>query len=251
MMVLTPHLLIKEDSTQLAMAAADIFVRTAIQSVEENGRFAVAISGGSTPRKMHRLLAEPPHVSKIPWDRTHLFWVDDRCVPGTHPASNYGAAKKDFLSRVPIPESQIHPIPRRMPPDESARQYQETITGFFHLSAGGVPAFDLIFLGMGTDGHTASLFPGATALNNRNRNGKDRLAVAVKGGNPDIYRVTLTLPVLNHARNIVFLVSGKEKAPMLRTILNDPKKDLPAQQVQPGHGKLTWLTDRAAASLLP
>ena len=250
MMVLTHQLLIKEDSTQLAMAGADIFVSKAIQSVEENGRFAVAISGGTTPRRMHRLLAEPPYISNIPWDRTHLFWVDDRFVPETHPASNYGAAKKDFLNRVPIPAAQIHAIPQLITPDESARQYQETMTDFFDESGRRVPSFDLIFLGLGTDGHTASLFPGTAALNKKARNGKERLAVAVKGGNPDVYRVTLTLPVLNHGKNIIFIVSEKEKAPILHAIFNDPGKGLPAQQIQPNHGKLTWLADRAAASLL-
>lgn len=240
-----PEIRIEENPTRLAMAGVDIFSKVAIKSVEKRGRFVVAISGGSTPKKMHRLLAKAPCYSKIPWDRTHLFWVDDRHVPETHPASNYGAARKDFLSRVPIPGAQVYPIYSRTTPKEDARQYQKTIIDFFDLQKEQFPRFDLIFLGMGADGHTASLFPGAMALEEKNR-----LALTVKGGNPDVSRVTLTLPVLNHARSVVFLVSGEKKAPTLNAIFNDPGNDLPARRIHLRNGKLTWLADRPAAALL-
>jgi len=240
-----PEIRIEENSTRLAMAGADVFSTLAIKSVEKRGRFVVAISGGSTPRKMHQLLTKAPYHLIIPWDQTHLFWVDDRHVPETHPASNYGAALKDFLIRVPIPDAQVYPICTRMTPKEDARQYQKMIIDFFDLQKGQFPRFDLIFLGMGADGHTASLFRGAMALEE-----KTRLALAVKGGIPDVSRVTLTLPVLNHARSVVFLVSGEKKAPTLNAVFNDSGNDLPARRIHLHNGKLTWLADRPAAARL-
>jgi len=238
-------IIIESDEVRLAQRGADIFLRIAGESVDLRGRFACAISGGSTPRLMHRLLCEEPHLSKALWHRTHIFWVDERCVPTNHPASNYGMARDDSLGRAPIPEEQVHAMPVDFPPEKGASAYQEELIRFFQPQSSKIPMFDLIFLGIGTDGHTASLFPGQSALNE-----KERLVVSVKGGTPHVSRLTMTFPLLNNAREIVCLVSGREKAAILKTVLEDPAAQLPAQKIQPLNGHLTWLLDRPAASLL-
>lgn len=240
------EIIIRDTPSQAAVAAADLFAATARERASDKGFFAVAVSGGSTPRPMHRLLAEEPLRSDVPWDKTHIFWVDERCVSFEDPASNYGTARKDFLEKVPIPAGQIHPMPVEIPPEEGACNYQDKMSSFFQLENKEFPSFDLIFLGLGTDGHTASLFPGQRALEER-----ERLVVAVKGGDPYVNRLTMTLPVLNRARQIVFLVSGKEKAETLRTVFEGNQARLPAQKIHALDGKLTWLLDKEAASLLP
>jgi 6-phosphogluconolactonase len=230
---------------QFAEKGADIFTTTAKDSVVKNGRFVVAISGGSTPRSIHRLFVEEPYCSEIPWGKTHLFWVDDRCVPVNNQASNYGGAKRDFLDRVPIPIEQIHHMPGEALPEDGALKYQEEITDFFQPEGDEYPVFDLIFLGIGEDGHTASLFPGQRALEERKR-----YVVAVKGGDPNVSRLTMTYPVLNRGTLIVFIVSGKNKASILKAVLEEDRDQVPAQKIQPLHGKLIWLLDQEAASLL-
>lgn len=244
-MIPKTQIIIKDNPTHLALEAANIFATIARESVSQREHFSVAISGGSTPRDTHKMLAEDPYVSEIPWDKTHIFWVDERCVPENNPASNYGRAKRDFLDQVPIPQKQVYPMPGNASPEDGAIKYQRKLIDFFQLGAGKFPVFDLIFLGIGTDGHTASLFPGQIALEE-----KTKLVVAVKGGNPDLSRLTMTYQVLNHARQIVFLVSGKKKAAVLKAIFKHGKADLPAQRVQPITGELTWLLDNEAASLV-
>jgi 6-phosphogluconolactonase len=194
---------------------------------------------------MHKLLGERPYRSELPWNKTHIFWVDERCVPVDDPASNFGLAKKDFLERVPIPLEQIHPMPGEFAPEEGAKKYQEEMEKVFHIQKKDSPIFDLIFLGIGADGHTASLFPGVKPPHASNR-----WVIAVKGGNPNVYRLTLTYRVLNRAKRVCFLVFGKEKALIVRTVLENKDARLPAQQIQPVQGKLTWLLDKEAASLL-
>ncbi|MDY6839315.1 MAG: 6-phosphogluconolactonase [Thermodesulfobacteriota bacterium] len=223
--------------------AADLFSKRARGCARNGAPFSVAISGGGTPRPVHRLLAQEPYRSEIPWTGVHLFWVDDRCVPKTSPASNVGAAKADFLDHIPIPPSQIHPMPTGIPPADGARQYEEALRAFF--GAEPFPAFDLMLLGIGQDGHTASLFPEQRALDEMKR-----WVVAVKGGNPNVSRLTMTLPVLNSAREIVFLISGKEKAAVTRAIFDEGGTPLPAQRVQPTKGRVIWLVDDQASSLL-
>jgi 6-phosphogluconolactonase len=181
----------------------------------------------------------------MPWDKTHLFWVDERCVTGDSPLSNYGSARKDFIDAVSIPEAQIHPMPGGDPPNRGAYRYQSELMISFHLKEGEFPLFDLIFLGVGSDGHTGSLFPGQNALNETRR-----AVVSVKGGDPDIARVTLTYPVLNRSGRTVFLVSGRKKASVLKGILDRDDRELPARKIRPVNGHLTWLLDREAASLL-
>lgn len=229
----------------MAKKGAELFSQAAKKSVETRERFVVAISGGSTPRNMHRLLGEEPCHSNISWDKIDIFWVDERCVPENDPASNYGAAKKDFLDRVSIPEEQVHSMPGEGSPEMGALNYQQEFLKVFQVGEDEFPVFDLIFLGMGTDGHTASLFPGQGSLDE-----KERLVVPVRGGDPDLDRLTMTYPVLNSGRQIVFMVSGKEKAGVVKTVLEDKQSRFPAQGIEPANGKLIFLIDSEAASLL-
>jgi 6-phosphogluconolactonase len=239
------RIIIEPNAAGLASRGAEIFSKAAKKSVGTRGRFSVAISGGSTPRNMHRLLGEEPFLSDIPWDNIEIFWVDERCVPENDPANNFGTAKKDFLARVPIPEAQVHPMPGEGSPEKGAFNYQQELLTFFKTGAGEFPVFDLVFLGVGTDGHTASLFQGQSSLKE-----KERLVVPVKGGNPNVSRLTMTYPLLNRAERIVFMVSGSEKAPILKAVLEDTKSRLPACMITPLTGELTWLSDQEAASLL-
>lgn len=238
-------IIIKDDPILLATQAAEIFVAGARHSVDKRGRFAVALSGGETPRRMHKMLAKEPYVLKIPWGKTHIFWVDERCVPENDPASNYGVAQKDILDRVPIPKTQVHFMMGRLSPENGIKNYMKILVDFFHIQDDAFPIFDLIFLGMGTDGHTASLFPGQRALDE-----KEKMIVAVKGGDPNVARISMNFPLLNQARHIVFLITGEEKARTVQTVLEDRKIRLPAQKIRPLNGQLTWLLDRGAASLL-
>ena len=244
-MGLQPQIIVAHDRSELADTAANILTSTAKDCVTRKNLFTVAISGGSTPRAMHKLLAEKPYRSAIPWDRTHIFWVDERCVGADDPASNFGLAKKDFLDRIPIPLEQIHFMRCEIAPEEGAKNYQGEMEKIFQTKEDDLPIFDLIFLGMGKDGHTASLFPGA-----KSSHPPWRWVIAVKGGDPNVYRLTLTYDVLNRARRVYFLVSGKEKAPIVKTVLENKDIRLPAQEIQPVKGVLTWLLDKEAASLL-
>jgi 6-phosphogluconolactonase len=237
--------IIEPNTSQMAKKGAEIFSQVAKKSVETSGRFSAAISGGSTPRETHRLLGEEPFLSDIPWDKTDIFWVDERCVPENDPANNFGIAKKDFLDRVPIPEAQVHPMRVEGSPEKGASHYQQELHEYFKTGADEFPVFDLIFLGLGTDGHTASLFPGQGSLDE-----KERLVVAVKGGNPELSRLTMTYPVLNSGRQIVFMVSGRKKAEVVKTVLEDKQRRFPSQGIEPAKGKLIFLIDGEAASLL-
>ena len=235
---------IVKDPDELSQTAATLFVRSSKEAVKDRGAFFVAVSGGSTPRSMHRLLAKTPYCQEIAWKQMHLFWVDDRCVPYSNPASNFGVAKNDFLSKVPLLEKQIHAMPTAIAPEKGAAQYEREL-GLVPISGSGFPCFDLIFLGIGSDGHTASLFPGQGMLTE-----KKRWVTVVKGGNPNVYRITLTFGVLNQARHIVFLVSGAGKASIVQAVLEHEDRSLPAQRICPEDGRLTWLLDKSAASQL-
>ena len=244
-MALKPEIIVTPDSSELARAAVHIFVKAAKDSVARKGCFAVALSGGSTPRHMNRMLAQEPHYSSMPWDKAHIFWVDERCVSMDDPASNYGVARKDFLDQISIPVDHVHAMPGEAAPEEGAKIYRNELKTFFRAINEESPAFDLILLGIGTDGHTASLFPAtpSAALSKK-------WVVAVKGGTPDVYRLTLTYDVLNGAKKICFLVSGENKAPIVKTIFENKQAGLPAQKIQPLNGSLIWLMDREASSLL-
>lgn len=224
------------------------FQRLAAQSIAAAGRFCVALSGGSTPRTLHRLLAEPPFREAIDWPRVHLFWGDERFVPADHPDSNYRLAQEALISRVPIPIANVHPIPTEgSDPQAAAARYEESLRRFFALPEGEVPRFDLVLLGLGPDGHTASLFPGSPVLD------EDRhLVMATYVQKLAAWRLTLTPPVLRGARHVIFVASGPDKAAALRDVLEKPYDPhrLPAQLVRPHEGNVTWLVDEAAASLL-
>lgn len=240
-----PKIIIESNAAALARKGAEIFSRTAKESIGVRGRFSVAISGGSTPRGMHRLLGKEPFISDIQWDKTDIFWVDERCVPVYDKASNYGEAGKDFLNRVPIPNGHIHPMPMASSPETGARRYQKELIDYFKPQGDERSLFDLIILGIGKDGHTASLFPGQSSLDE-----KDKWVLSVKGGKPNVARLTLTYPALNSGRHIVFMTSGRAKAGIVKKALQGNKLSLPAQLVQPLKGTLLWLLDREAASLL-
>jgi len=239
------EIIIQDNPAQLAMTAADIFSSAAKEAVAKGVRFTVAISGGSTPRAMHGLLATDPFRSDIPWNSTYIFWVDERCVPINDPASNYGAIRNDLLDRIPRLIEQSYPMPVDCSSEKGALEYQKTLIDFFQLQEGEFPVFDLVFLGIGRDGHTASLFPGQETLDE-----DERLVVPVKGGDPDVNRLTMTFPVLNNARHVVILVSGRSKAEVLRSIFEESQANLPAQGIRPINGRLKWLLDSEAASLL-
>jgi 6-phosphogluconolactonase len=240
-----PQIIITKNSSEFSRKGADIFLSCAKEEVQKKGYFTVALSGGATPATMYKLLAGDKYRYEAPWTYTHIFWVDERCVPVSDPASNYGRALEDFIHAVPIPPIQIHNMPVDLPPEQGVLIYEQKLINFFQLKPGEAPAIDLIFLGVGADGHTASLFPGSKAIEEKNR-----LILSVKGGDPDVNRITMTLPVINNARKIIFLVTGKNKAMIVRDSLIQGKRKLPVQKIKPVEGKVVWLLDKFAASLL-
>jgi 6-phosphogluconolactonase len=231
------------DPESLAAAVADAFVADANEAIEERGAFFVALAGGTTPKAAYQLLAEEPRASAIDWQHVHVYFGDERSVPPDHPESNYRMAREAFLSKVPIPEQNVHRIHGEDDPLEAARDYAELLV----QTMGDIPVFDLIMLGMGTDGHTASLFPGTDP-----RMDEDRLARAVYVEKLQTYRVTLTPLVLNSARHEIVAAAGIEKAPALYAVRMGPYEPSvhPIQIVNPVRGKLTWYVDRAAAAEL-
>jgi 6-phosphogluconolactonase len=231
----------------LFQAAAEEVLRAAAEAIAQRGRFSIALSGGSTPRNLYTLIAANASGS-LPWDRMFFFWGDERHVPLNDPDSNYRMAKETLLSKVPIPPANIFPVPTENPDASAAAQaYEDTLQKFFALSPGEFPRFDLILLGMGPDGHTASLFPETAALQE-----KSRLVVANWVEKMKTSRITFTLPVLNAARCVAFLVSGADKAAVLHEVLEGdaPGEKYPSKLVRPTDGKLIWFVDRAAASEL-
>jgi 6-phosphogluconolactonase len=241
-----PEVRIVDDAPALFRAAADEFVRQAGAAVETSGIFTVALAGGSTPQGLYELLArDRGYRDAVPWDRTHIFWGDDRHVPPDHKDSNYRMARESLLSRVGLPDTNVHRIETERPDaSEAARDYEKTLRSFFRLPPGALPRFDLTLLGMGADGHTASLFPGSDALRE-----SLRLVAAPYVSSLGVHRVTLTPAVLNNSACVVFLVSGAGKAAALRAVLDsntDPAAK-PARCIRPTRGRLVWLVDRAAA----
>jgi 6-phosphogluconolactonase len=241
------HLSIFAEKDALMRAAADLFVR-ASQQAAVRGRFTVALSGGSTPRALHTLLAAPPYRDQINWSRIEFFWGDERFVPPDDPESNYRMARETLLERVPVQPSQIHPVPTQLgDPAATAVAYTEELRRVFRLGPDDLPPFDLILLGMGPDGHTASLFPHTAALH-----AHDRLVVANAVPQLQTYRITLTASVINHAGTVAFLISGADKADALHAVLEGPRdvEMYPSQLIAPTTGELHWLVDRAAAAKL-
>jgi len=229
-------------SADLFQTAATEFATLAARSVRSSGRFTVALSGGSTPKSLYALLASGS-IPNVPWEKIFLFFGDERFVPPEHPDSNYRMVREaGVISK--IPENNVHRVPTEASDaDSAALAYQQTLRKFFGVRPGEFPRFDLILLGLGPDGHTASLFPGSSAL------GEERaLVVATWVDKFQTYRITLTLPVLNHAVCVMFLVSGADKANIVREVLKNQNANLPSQKVRPANGKLLWLLDQAAGS---
>jgi 6-phosphogluconolactonase len=228
----------------LAQQAAAEFVRCAQLSLQEKSRFAVALSGGSTPRSLYSLLATPEFSRQISWSQVHLFWGDERCVPPDHPESNYRMAREALMAKIQIPPENVHRMAGEKEPRIAAAEYEEELKDIFQLAPGAFPRFDLILLGLGEDGHTASLFPGSDALEEMKR-----LVTANYVAKLNAHRLTLTFPVLNHGAVVLFLIAGASKAPVVNVILKDDGKSLqfPAAQVQPVDGRLVWLVTEDAA----
>lgn len=240
-----------DDPAALADAAAHYFVKTAQAAIEERGRFAVALAGGSTPKAMLVRLAQPDLIKQLDWLVTHIFWGDERAVPPDHMDSNYRMAREALLDHTPLPAANINRIHGELEPATAATNYEDILRTYFALSpaqkADAQPRFDLVFLGMGDDGHTASLFPGAEAIQEQQQwvsaYHVDKLAS---------WRMTLTPVVLNAAARVVFLVTGEGKANRLRQVLYGPYQPhiLPAQIISPKDGRLLWFIDEAAAGSL-
>ena len=238
-------------STQeVSRLAAEQFVLLAVKAVRDQGLFTVALAGGSTPRSLYDLLAndKEPYRAQLSWERMHFFWGDERHVPPDHADSNYRMASEAMLARVPVPLENVHRInSENTDAAKAADEYEQTLREFFRLGEGQLPRFDLTLLGMGLDGHIASVFPGSDVINEKNR-----LVAALWVEKFKSYRITLTPPVLNNAAIVMFLVSGREKAKVLQEVLegeHQPER-FPAQLIRPNKGKLLWLVDQEAAYIL-
>jgi 6-phosphogluconolactonase len=241
----TPCVLIFDDPEALARAAASRFVELVATCIDECGRFSVALSGGSTPRRIYELLAGGEFASRVDWSKVHIFFGDERCVPPDEDESNYRMARETLLSRIDVAPENVHRMIGEGDAVANARLYEDELRSFF--GGDSLPRFDLVMLGLGDDGHTASLFPATPAL--------DECAawvVANRIEKFDTYRLTLTAPVINNAAHIMFVVAGTGKAGRLHEVIEgarDPHR-LPAQLIRPADGSLEWFVDRAAASRL-
>jgi len=240
--------------SELSRAAAEFICGLARESAEKCGLFTVALSGGSTPKTLYEDLARPPFTVRMPWAHTHLFWGDERCVLPDHPDSNFAMAFRTLISKAPVPPQNVHRIPVEAgSPEKAAEAYERILRKFFRFSdrsdashqGESFPSFDLVLLGVGKDGHTASLFPGNQALEERKR---WVAAVDHPHGSPPVPRITLTLPVINSAKRVLFLVSGAGKREVLGSILENPDsaaQRYPAARVSP-QGKVVWMIDERA-----
>ncbi len=231
------------DPEKMADYAMTEWERIASEAISQRGYFSVALSGGHTPIPLYRKLAAASGTRR--WDNTVIFMADERFVPATDAESNIRMVRETLLASVDIPVSNVHPVPTDLPdPAAAAKQYEKDLAVFFKVRTGGIPEFDLILLGLGTDGHTASLFPGTGALKEHHQ----LVAAVSPGGKLD--RITLTFPVINRARNILFLVTGREKAEALLGVAEKADTVFPASAVRPENGELFFLADAEAASLL-
>jgi 6-phosphogluconolactonase len=241
------HLEIFESPDAMTGAAATLFAAQAAEAVSARGRFTAALSGGKTPVSLYARLAAAPIAGRIPWDRVHLLWSDERCVPPDHAESNYRLVRELLIDRVPIPAANVHRMRGEADPEEAAARYEALLRERFSPDGGGAPDLDFVLLGLGEDGHTASLFPGTAAVRETSRWVVGHCVDERKG-----WRITLTPPAINAARLVVFIAAGPGKAAVVRDILKGPFQPdrLPAQAVRPADGRLLWLLDRQAANLL-
>ena len=227
---------------ELFQAAAEKFCSLGSRAIEAHGKFTVALSGGSTPRGLHQELATH-FAPRLDWSKVFFFWGDERHVPPDSSESNYRMAKETLLSKLPIPAGNIFRVPSELPDArQAAAKYEQTMREFFQLEPDLFPKLDFILLGMGPDGHTASLFPGTAALQE-----KDHVVVANWVEKLNTFRITFTYPVLDNGTCVMFLVNGDEKAEMVRRALKDPNANLPCQKVHPYDGELLWYLDKGAA----
>jgi 6-phosphogluconolactonase len=237
-----PEIKIVADASELSRTAAAEFEHVARNAVQARDRFTVSLSGGSTPRGLYSRLAQSSR--NLPWDKSYFFWGDERHVPPDDKDSNYRMVRETLLSQAPIPPDHVFRVHAETPDAARvAEEYERTIREFFVLKTGELPRFDLVLLGLGPDGHTASLFPGSAALHEGSR-----LVVANWVEKFGHYRLTFTAPVINNAAEVMFLVSGAEKAPALQAVLysDASAEEFPAKLIQPRNGRLIWLVDRAA-----
>jgi len=239
---------ISPDPISLSHAAVELFARLALESVAARGRFTVALSGGGTPQALYRLLAQAPYSEALPWDRMHFYWGDERCVPpDDDKESCFNQARSALLAHVPLPEGNIHRIKGELSPGQAAADYAAQLKAMAEADLDW-PRLDLVLLGLGADGHTASLFPGSDLTS-----GVATIAVTAHYQDRPANRVSLTPDVFNSAANILFLATGIEKAQALAQTLAGPRDPimLPAQRIRPENGNINWYVDEAAASLLP
>ena len=237
------HVAVYPDLDTISQQAAQYVVRVANEAIVTQGRFTIALSGGNTPKKLYSLLGSEPYRSQIDWKLVDIFWSDERCVPPDSPDSNYRMAHEVLLSHIQIPAPQVHRMPADSPGrDAASLTYTQEMQHVFGTN--GIPNFDLIQLGMGPEGHTASLFPHQPSLHET-----ERLVIPVSVPKPPPDRLTFTPPILNAARNVLFLVTGADKADALHAVLEGEYNpdEYPAQIVRPPNGEVTWMVDTAAA----
>jgi 6-phosphogluconolactonase len=238
-----------QNTEELAARAANYFVDLTTSKLRKKDSFRVALSGGSTPLSMYSILVQEAVRDRVNWEKVFFFWGDERYVPHDHPESNYGSAHQALFEHLPVPDNHILPINTENSPEQDALAYQETIKQHFEVVDPQIslPRFDLIYLGMGTDGHTASLFPHSPALEHL-----DQWVVANHVEALDTWRITMTPTIINAAEYVIFLVRGIDKAERLNEVVNGPYKpaELPAQLIRPEYGQLIWLIDQAASSVL-
>jgi 6-phosphogluconolactonase len=232
------------DAYSLYTAAANFIIELANKSILKNGRFCMALSGGNTPRKLYELLARPGYSNLLDWKNIFVFWSDERCLPISDNDNNSHMAFHALLNHVPIPAENIFPVPVNFAPQRAAASYEATIQTFFKAP---LPQFDLIMLGLGENGHTASLFPFSSILTEKEHIVKDVFIDELKN-----FRISFTVPLINHAKHILFLVSGKEKATILKIIFSGNKhpEEYPAQLIKPVNGNTYWYIDKDAATQL-
>ncbi len=241
---------VEADAAALAVRAAEEFTQAAEKAAAARGRARIAVSGGSTPKAAFALLADPaqPWRARMPWDKLELFWVDERCVPPDDADSNYRMTREALLDKVPLKPEQVHRMEGELDPAVAAARYESLLRNTFRLEGAESPRFDLVWLGMGPDGHTASLFPHTAAIHEMGR-----LVTANHVPQKDTWRLTLTWPVINNASTVFFLIGGADKAEVVREVFmgnRDPER-LPSQLIWPASGILTLILDQAAAALLP
>ena len=247
---MTTTIQILPDINTLSRHAASIFLNLSKTSIASQGKFTVAISGGSTPRRLYSLLASEQYRDKVMWNRVHFFWTDERCVPKDSEESNFKTAFDALFSKIPLPAQNIHRIKGELPPEKAAEDYANDIRKFFGKSE---VIFNLVILGIGEDGHTASLFPGSKALEETKRLAvpvypvRNNFSNGVNMKKNKINRVTLTLPVLNNAAQTLFLAAGRSKADIILKVLGNRDKSYPAGLINPVHGTVQWLLDKDVA----